>query len=75
MYTLSNDFHDTRVTVRPANDGTMTSRQVRRARRELCGMSDCCCGGYLHERGYQPRGLEIVPRDDGGARILVHTEK
>ena len=60
--TLRNNFHETRVTLHVADDGELTKRQARRARRALCGMSDCSCGGNLGERGPQPGGVETEAR-------------
>jgi hypothetical protein len=57
--TLSNEFHSTEATVIPQliADGRFKgyykiSRKVAmRLRNELCGMSDCSCGGNFGERG------------------------
>ena len=47
-FELKNDFHNTSVRVKPVvNDGysyVLTRRQVRRARRALCGVDGCTCG-------------------------------
>ena len=49
-YRLTNDFHRTEATVRPTFDkygeATLSHRQVLRAQRELCGMSDCMCSAH-----------------------------
>ncbi len=42
--TLTNDFHGTSVNVIPGPGGWLSSRQVRRVSRELCGSRDCYCG-------------------------------
>jgi hypothetical protein len=65
--TLVNDFHGTEAVVRPreiekywerghhvfhAIHG-LTHSQVLRARRKLCGIAECTCGGIAGERGGQ----------------------
>ena len=49
-YTLTNDFHRTEVQVRPTfnkyGEATLSHRQVLRAQRALCGMSDCYCSAH-----------------------------
>jgi hypothetical protein len=51
---LTNNFHDTTVTLR-VDESTMllSGRQVRRSRSVLCGASDCYCSGCLGDRGAQ----------------------
>jgi len=63
MITLKNNFHGTSVNLRPRN-GRLSPAQMRRARRELCGLSDCQCGGI---RG--PQEFEIDREPDGGATV------
>ena len=63
MITLKNNFHGTSVNLRPRN-GRLSPAQMRRARRELCGLSDCQCGGI---RGSQEYEVEQEP--GGGARV------
>jgi hypothetical protein len=48
--TLTNDFHGTSARVR-VEGSTLTHRQALRARRKLCGIPTCTCGGYAGERG------------------------
>ena len=50
---LENNFHGTSVAVVVADDGLVTKRQAARARKELCGIKHCNCGGELGERGPQ----------------------
>ncbi len=59
--TLTNDFHNTSVVLRPDGEERLTVGQVQRARRTLCGIAGCTCGGSLGVRGYQwgTRGLGI----------------
>lgn len=61
MLVLSNDFHRTSVRLRLADGYTITESQARRARRELCGVAGCKCGGIVGERGKQrqPDGSEV----------------
>lgn len=60
MITLTNTFHGTAAAVRPMVTHTdhlgnrflgLSHRQVLRARRKLCGISRCSCGGQAGERG------------------------
>ena len=46
LYTMHNGFHNTsaRVLVEPRVGARVSARVMRRAGRDLCGMSDCCCG-------------------------------
>jgi hypothetical protein len=59
--TLTNDFHNTSVTLR-VKGGHLSAGQVARARRELCGVDDCTCSGDVGTRG--PQYLE-------GRRIVL----
>ena len=56
--TLTNDFHNTEVTLNVKN-GIITVGQVKRARRVLCGISGCTCGDDLGARGKQEHAYEI----------------
>ncbi len=57
--TLTNNFHHTEVTIAPveikegrfAGYHKVMRATMMRARRELCGMTDCQCGGQFGERG------------------------
>lgn len=53
MITLRNNFHGTAVRLRASIGDTLTLAQLRRARRELCGIPTCVCGGGAGERGPQ----------------------
>lgn len=55
--TLSNDFHHSTVTVRVPADGVLSIGQSRRVYRELCGMSDCTCGGIRGHQDGIPEGF------------------
>ena len=78
--TLTNEFHGTKVRLRPGPGvpgssyqiATLSPSQVRRARRELCGIPDCTCGGAAGERGpqeYRGERVLIQPSGDGSAVI------
>jgi len=54
--TLSNDFHNTEVTVL-VKDNRLTNRQIDRARRALCGIAGCTCSGATGTRGRQAVSL------------------
>lgn len=57
--TLTNNFHNTDVTISPveikegrfAGYYKVSRATMLRARRTLCGISDCQCGGQFGERG------------------------
>jgi len=77
--TLKNDFHHTRVSLKSRHGHRLSPGQVTRARRELCGIDGCTCGGYCGERGPQstPDGrarIAIHPTEDGGAdlELIAH---
>ena len=67
--TLTNNFHRTEVTIAPVEikEGRFTGYHkvsratMLRARRELCGMTDCQCGGQFGERGGEY--LDVVNED------------
>ena len=65
--TLFNDFHGTAVTLRSGADDRLSPGQVKRAKRELCGMSWCTCSDDAGCRGYQDFCLDFGP--DGGASV------
>lgn len=64
MITITNDFHNTEARVRGLE---LSPATVRRVRRELCGISDCTCGGVLGQRGRQE--VEIEPNEDGSVTL------
>jgi hypothetical protein len=64
LITLRNDFHNsmTRLRVRGLTygpEGELTTGQMKRARRALCGVKGCGCGGI---RGHQtaPDGRRML---------------
>ena len=70
--TLSNNFHNSTARVRVPDSGTLSVSQVRRVRRELCGIATCTCGGNLSERGPQEnRIVEINPNSDGSVEVRL----
>jgi hypothetical protein len=67
MTTLTNEFHNTEITIR-ANEGEQVSKATRRkVQKALCGISDCQCSGYDGTRGSMYRLQEV----DGRGRIEV----
>lgn len=64
---IRNYFHGTRASARPdARNQShlwLSGRQVKRIRRELCGMADCCCGGLIGERAGNNNEPAIVTHD------------
>ncbi len=65
--TIRNDFHGSETRAVP-NEGYLSPRQVRRIRRDLCGIPECTCGGVLSERG--PQDFEIEALSDGGVGVF-----
>jgi len=56
--TLTNDFHNSSVNLVPYK-GTLSAGQVKRAKRALCGVSECSCSDELGQRGPQAFGVEV----------------
>ena len=54
--TLTNDFHNSQVTVRIPEDGVLSAATTKRVYRELCGSSDCECGGIRGKQELLPDG-------------------
>lgn len=71
MITVTNDFHNTQVTLRAREGEALTDSQIRRARRELCGVAGCMCGGAIGERGTQDYEVLI---DGAGSPYLARRE-
>ena len=55
---LLNDFHNTEITLRVKGD-QLSSGQIKRAQKELCGISGCTCSGPTGARGVQD-GFRII---------------
>ena len=74
---IRNDFHNTEVTLvaKSVYKGVwhLTRSQVNRARRVLCGVAGCTCGGVLGQRGRDglPAGIDIgtTNSDSGGVDV------
>jgi len=67
--TLHNEFHNTTATLIPRN-GRLNKRQLARAHKSLCGMSDCCCGGIYRaapDLGEMYEELLMCPQRDSVA--------
>jgi hypothetical protein len=61
---LTNDFHNTEVVLH-VYDFLLSYGQVQKARRALCGVKGCRCGGFLGERGGQEVAILPMPGDNG----------
>jgi len=68
MITLTNNFHGTSANIRAAIGDELTASQIKRAKRELCGIHGCTCSGPAGARGKQS-GLSLEQIDEG--RVLV----
>ena len=56
-----NSFHNTSVNLLIDEYGVpLTHAQIYRARRTLCGMASCTCGGCLSQRGPQNVRIEEI---------------
>jgi len=74
--TLSNDFHNTEAKVRPVaiTEGRhkglhkISRSTALRLRRELCGMTDCKCGGDFGQRG---GAVIVVVNEDSDRNYIV----
>lgn len=72
--TLKNDFHNTEVLLRAevlshihhTATAYLTTGQIKRAKRELCGIAGCTCSGEAGTRG--PQML------DNGKRLEVNID-
>jgi len=67
---LTNDFHNTSVSL-IAKEGSigpkLSKNQIKRARKTLCGMARCWCGGPAGERGGNYR---VITCADGSGYVL-----
>lgn len=68
---ITNDFHGTAVMIRATPGRPLTAGQVLQARRALCPVSGCSCGGNLGERGPQSVCIEIIGALPCGAPEIV----
>jgi hypothetical protein len=69
--TVTNDFHNTSINLQVKGD-TLTRSQMRRVNRELCGMSDCCCGDIVGEdnRDYEQVEMHDIDGFYNTLRVL-----
>lgn len=70
MITIRNDFHNTSVTIRAAIGEELTESQIKRARRALCPVGGCTCGGPVGNRGNQD-GFHVEQIDYNRVRIVA----
>lgn len=63
MITITNDFHNSSVTLRVNLGQWLSKSQIQRARNTLCGISGCTCGGNLSERGRQAVEIDVADSD------------
>lgn len=74
LVTLTNDFHNTDVTLRCEvlshiyGEATIypSESQIKRAKRELCGIDGCTCSDAAGCRG---------PQEHNGKRLIVDVSK
>lgn len=70
--TITNDFHNTAASLNIEIGKPLSASQIARARRTLCGIDGCTCGGNLGERGAQNVQIDVRGyRNDGGLDIAV----
>lgn len=74
MITLKNDFHKTYVNLIPKND-RLSLRQIKRAKKELCGVKGCTCSGSTGTRGNQDYSIEPIYDNSNLTHGLVHESK
>lgn len=77
--TLTNDFHDSSVTVRPVRLNRfgwwqLNARQVKRAWQELCGRPSCQCGDN-GIRGTSNPEIEWAYDTDHGSVLNVYVRE
>lgn len=68
--TIKNAFHNTQVTINTEIFRDLTSNQITRARKKLCGMSDCICNPFdcSDDSDYQ-----ICENDDNGYFVAPYS--
>ncbi len=69
MTLLTNSYHGTATRVRVDGDGGLSRRQVARARRVLCGVTDCRCA--QDEAGTHRSEWVVFPVDSEGTAYRV----
>lgn len=63
MITLKNDFHNSSISIRAELGQWLSKSQIARARKALCGITGCTCGGNLGERGKQSVQVDAEASD------------
>lgn len=53
---LTNNFHESEIELKVGSN-YISDRQIKRARKVLCGVSGCTCGGEMGER---PRNIAYL---------------
>jgi hypothetical protein len=71
MITISNTFHGTQFLTRTRK---LSARVAKDARRFLCGIEGCTCGGPLGERG-DDETPAIVEERAGGSTVALRIAK
>jgi hypothetical protein len=66
---LTNGFHNTEVVLISRN-GELSTRQIKRAKRVLCGLRGCRCSDDAGCRGNQEVTLEYYWTDGIRARVI-----
>jgi hypothetical protein len=67
--TLTNEFHNSAVTLRPTGN-RLSPGQVKRAKRELCGIDGCTCSDSAGTRG-RVAGIEEIEFNADGSAVLI----
>ena len=68
---LTNDFHHTEVNL-SARGGELSPGQIKKAKRVLCGMSDCTCSNDIGIRGCNGDNDLIVLDFDDAHKIIAY---
>lgn len=73
MMILHNDYHHRQVRVNLRGSTQLSPRQVRTARKVLCGIEGCTCGGIAGEcpviQSLDGVPIRLIPRQGGGASV------
>ena len=69
---IRNDFHNTEVRIRSTLGDELSTSQIARAKRALCGIDGCRCSGDAGERGPQ-EGFELLPATQDTLRVVPTT--
>lgn len=70
MIKIRNDYHNTEVTLRANIGDELTASQIKRARKALCGISGCMCGGPIGDRGPQD-GFSVEQIDYDRVQLIA----